>query len=139
MPLPDPPTEQHRELLQAIWRFTTVNLRWPIAEDLEPSPTDEVINELPAEFARIVQHRPEWAGRPELALTVAGVAACDRSDPVLEAFLNFLTKGPSVGNGVDQQFEWGVGGRSRADSPTRRRAELVRYAIQASIGPAAPS
>jgi hypothetical protein len=104
MPLPAPPSEQQRKLLQSIWRFAIVHLHWPVPGEPELSATDEMINELPAEFARVVEYRRGWSP-PGIALTVAGVAVCDRSHPVLGAFLDFVATGTCVWRPVHRPLE----------------------------------
>lgn len=97
MPLPEPSADQQRELLGRIWCFATAYLHWPEANDLQPSPADEALGDIPPEFVRLIERREDFAPtRQELALTVAGVAACDHGHPVLAAFLDFLTEGSAV-------------------------------------------
>lgn len=110
MPLPEPPAT-HRELLDAIWRFASVQLRWPAADDLQPRPDAAMLDDLVPEFVRPIQVHEDlgprstagWPGpsefaleRQELALTIASVAACDPGHPVFAAFLDFLAVGFAV-------------------------------------------
>ncbi len=106
--MPDPPPGQTRRLLQATWDFACRTLRWPtfaeldrVLDSLHNIQAVDVIRGMPPEF--IYGASP---GSPvptmdsqEIALTVAGVAACQDTSEILSIFVEFIQMATSIEKG----------------------------------------
>ena len=135
MTLPEPPSGECRPLLQTVWDLAMEHLRWPTFDELDrrwdtshDSDVIEVLRQMPAGFMTGFSASTPPQGSTAIGLTVAGAAACEGSQEVLAAFLDFIRVAATT------QREWSPS----ADEPEGRpRLTDQEYAQQARGLPAA--
>ena len=135
MTLPEPPSGEFRPLLQTVWDLGMEHLRWPTFAELDrrwdarhESDVIEVLRQMPAGFMTGFSASTPPQGSTAIGLTVGGAAACEGSQEVLAAFLDFIRIAATT------QREW----NPSADEPEGRpRLTDQDYARQARGLPAA--
>jgi hypothetical protein len=119
MTLPEPPEEEPRLLLQAVWDLSSEMQRWPTFAELDrrwdarhDSDVIDVMRQLPAGYITGFSSTMLPQASTTMGLTVAGAAVCQDSQEVLATFLDFLRVAAAT------EREW----NPRTDDPDARPA-----------------